>query len=75
MEELHNMCASPLNYFMTGAPMNRHHLSCCLLFHAGIRRSNPTIKHCVTRLKHDPSFGGTHYALQIASLVGVAQTF
>ena len=27
-----------------------------------------------TRLKHDPSIGGSHYALQIASLLAQTQT-
>ena len=56
-------------YFMTGAPPNRYHLSCCLGFHDGI---DPTINIATTRWNDDPSICGSHYALQIASFL--AQT-
>ena len=51
MEALHSMCSSPKNYFMTGALMNRPHLSCCLGFHDGISWSGPTIKHCNNKIE------------------------
>ena len=49
--------------------MNRYHLSCCLGFHDGISWQ---LNIATTKLKHDASIGGSHYALQIASLL--AQT-
>ena len=40
----------------------------------GLARVIQQLNIATTRLKHDPSIGGSHYALQITSLLAQTQT-